>query len=149
MKLAGGLLGAWRASPRWLRLLTFALALLVGQAMYRAVFNSDERVPETVHTAAVVATDDHMHSKIMCQQFVAKQLKAPSTAKFESLGTVAAVKSIEEKFSHLPDTWDSAGYVDSQNEFGAMLRSSYHCTVQKTGPDKWRLLELTWLKGNF
>ncbi|MGM9428014.1 hypothetical protein [Hydrogenophaga sp. MI9] len=90
------------------------------------------------------ADDDHLNAKAICQKFVAKQLKAPATAKFEPVSSVAAQPAKDGP----ANTWESVGYVDSQNAFGAMLRSTYFCTVRKTGPDKWRLIELSWLKDN-
>lgn len=93
--------------------------------------------------ATAHASDDHISAKMMCQKFVAKSLKAPATARFSSMSETAAIPSNEAKFKHLPNAWDSAGYVDAQNSFGAMLRQEYFCTMQRTGPDKWRLLDLS------
>lgn len=63
-----------------------------------------------------------------CQNFVKQNLKAPTTAQFpganaEGVGTV------------LQDNgrWGVIGYVDSQNSFGAMIRSDYVCELSYNG----------------
>jgi hypothetical protein len=54
----------------------------------------------------------------VAQKFVEKSLKAPSTAKFPSL-----IKSSVKKTSS--DSYTVISYVDSQNGFGAMIRTNY------------------------
>ena len=90
---------------------------------------------------------DYADSKTICQQFVADTLKAPATARFEPTDTVMAAINPDKKYRHLSFVWDTMGYVDSQNSFGALIRSKYICTVQRTGPDDWRLLNIMWVKG--
>ncbi|MDQ1206604.1 hypothetical protein [Microbacterium sp. SORGH_AS_0862] len=51
-----------------------------------------------------------------CEAQIESQLKAPSTAKFNSEATGSG-------------TWTVTGTVDAENSFGAMIRSSYQCTV--------------------
>lgn len=90
--------------------------------------------------------DDHFEAKKVCQNFAFKQLKAPSTSKFESLDTVAAVLSTNKKWKKLKNVWESGGWVDSQNSYGAMLRTEYMCTVQKVSVGNWKLLDMYWFK---
>lgn len=89
---------------------------------------------------------DHLDAKHVCQKFVLKQLIAPATAQFEPLETVAAVPSKDKKWEKMKDVWDSMGWVDSQNSFGALIRSEYMCAIQKTPDGRWKLLDLNWLK---
>lgn len=51
-----------------------------------------------------------------CEAAIKEKLKAPSTAEFESTATGGG-------------TWTVVGTVDAENSFGAMLRSSYQCSV--------------------
>lgn len=51
-----------------------------------------------------------------CEAQIESQLKAPSTAKFNSDATGSG-------------TWTVTGTVDAENSFGAMIRSEYQCTV--------------------
>jgi hypothetical protein len=66
-----------------------------------------------------------------CQQFVTQKLKAPATAHFPSF---------EERF-----VTDGAGvfsvysHVDSQNSFGAQIRTTYRCDVSTDNGEHWNL----------
>jgi hypothetical protein len=71
---------------------------------------------------------------LICQQFVKDRLRSPSTAKFADLNDVKAFKEAGH-FTVL-------GYGDSQNGFGAQVRTRYTCSVEPTTGDKWRLLSL-------
>lgn len=55
-----------------------------------------------------------------CETRVEEQLKAPATAEFDS----------EAKGG---GPWQVTGTVDSENGFGAMIRSTYQCTVTING----------------
>jgi hypothetical protein len=71
-----------------------------------------------------------------CKHFVKAQLKAPSTAKFPSVDS-ATIGGTNGQYVE-------ASYVDSDNSFGASLRSSFVCTVHKTSSG-WVLDSLTGL----
>ncbi len=53
--------------------------------------------------------------------FVTRQLKAPATAKFDD--ATANVKKLNDT------TFTIVSFVDSENSFGALLRSNYFCTI--------------------
>lgn len=59
-------------------------------------------------------------AEVSCEQRVKEQLKSPSSADFDGT-TARAVTETEYAVS---------GTVDSENGFGAMLRSEFTCTVQ-------------------
>ena len=65
------------------------------------------------------SSDRTLEAKSMCETFVKRQLKAPATAKFsdESAAKVSATE------------YTSGGSVDSENSFGALLRSTYVCDM--------------------
>jgi hypothetical protein len=69
-----------------------------------------------------------------CKRAVASELKAPATADFS--GPFSS--TITE---HSDGTYDVVGYVDSENSFGANIRSDWTCTVRSTG-DNWDLVDL-------
>ncbi len=73
-----------------------------------------------------------------CEDFVKDRLKSPSTAKFPSEHT--RIRIFDDKS---PDnkSLEVEGDVDAQNEFGAILRRHYFCTVHKDG-SSWELLDL-------
>jgi hypothetical protein len=68
-----------------------------------------------------------------CKRAVESTLKAPSTADFSG--------PLHSDITADGDTYKVAGYVDSENSFGASLRSNFTCTVRDTGGD-WELVDL-------
>jgi hypothetical protein len=68
----------------------------------------------------------------MSQEFVKKQLTAPATAKFPRYeeSFVEDLGSIEHRFR-------VTAYVDSQNSFGALLRTNYTCIVKSFDAKTW------------
>lgn len=77
-----------------------------------------------------------------CQQFVERRLKSPGSAKYPAMTSDAV------KITRGPNgrrTFDS--YVDSENGFGALLRSTYLCTVEPgANPDEWHEIAVTVLE---
>ena len=75
-----------------------------------------------------VDKQDGIMAEIMCEEFVKKRLKAPTTAEFSN----------QEHRDIGKQRWDVTGSVDSQNGFGAMIRGSYRCDLRYLGDDQWR-----------
>jgi hypothetical protein len=78
---------------------------------------------------------DEIDAFVMSQTFVKKELVSPSSAKFPWFDK-SMVTQVDE------DTWIINSYVDSQNKFGAMLRTNYIAKIKYLGNDKWGLLDL-------
>lgn len=80
----------------------------------------------------------------VCKKFVSHQLKSPSTAKyrnyFEDDGEVIVSGSGAGPYI-------VRSTVDSQNSFGALIRSSFTCTVRNTGGVNWQLVNLDFIDG--
>lgn len=75
---------------------------------------------------------------VMSQQYVRARLKAPSTAKFPS-------GSRDYQTQYMGDCKHRVvAYVDSQNSFGAMIRTPYYAEMQyiRNSGNQWRLLDL-------
>lgn len=79
--------------------------------------------------------DNSIMAYIMMQHFVKRRLKAPSTAKFEGLWSGREVTKDSTEYS-------TYSYVDAQNGYGAMLRTSFTCTVKQVSEDDWHLVSL-------
>lgn len=62
---------------------------------------------------------DQYDAKVMCRTFVERQLKSPSTAEY----------SDETAANTGTRTWTVTGNVDSQNSFGAQVRSVFRCEM--------------------
>lgn len=80
------------------------------------------------------AGGDEVGAQVVCEDFVTDRLKSPATAEFTDAVAVPTTNA---------DEFEVTGNVDSENGFGAMLRSSYTCTVVNTGGDNWRLVDLS------
>lgn len=70
-------------------------------------------------SSSTAPSDRSLEAKSICETFVKKQLKAPATAKF-SEESAAKVSDVE---------YTAGGSVDSQNSFGALLRSTFACDL--------------------
>lgn len=98
--------------------------VMVGLVLFLVVTTSEEPSPER-------AEERVKHDAwFTCQGFVKDRLKAPSTAEFCRYQD-AQVAVDGEKYRVV-------GCVDSQNSFGANIRSSFMCEVRASG-DKWLL----------
>lgn len=61
-----------------------------------------------------------------CERYVSRSLKSPSSAKFAPHHELVIL-------GQDAGPWTVVGWVDSQNSFGAMLRSRYICEVEFSG----------------
>jgi hypothetical protein len=71
-------------------------------------------------------------AEAICETFVKERLRAPATAEFSG----AAVDVVNR------DEYLVVGTVDSENGFGALVRTDYECTVRAAGLNKWTLVDL-------
>lgn len=67
-------------------------------------------------------TEDSFSAERACNNFVQDRLKSPSTAHFNA-----------DTSTKSGDTWTVSGSVDSENGFGANLRSTFTCTMTVSG----------------
>lgn len=72
-------------------------------------------------------------AEVMCEEFVKERLKSPASAEFSDTRSIS---------TGTPDEYEVTGSVDSENGFGAMLRSSYECTIRDNGDDTWTLIAI-------
>ena len=78
--------------------------------------------------------DDHIYASIMIQEFVKERLKSPTTARFpKELPRITVMGN---------QVYQTLSYVDSQNGFGAIVRTRYSCTIKQAAKDKWKLTQL-------
>jgi len=75
------------------------------------------------------STENRDDATRACQEkFVPDRLKAPATAKFSNVTTTATAAG----------GYTVVGSVDSENGFGALIRSTFTCSVHSSG-DQWVL----------
>ena len=86
---------------------------------------------------------DRIEAWVMAQDFVQSQLKAPATAKFSSNPwLIDGGACIDYK----DGSYYIRAYVDSQNNYGAMIRTWFSIVVTHIGGGKWKASDLHWLK---
>jgi hypothetical protein len=76
-----------------------------------------------------VKANDKILALIMSHDFVKQLLKAPSTAEFSN--NESHVTSISTTLGH--EVYDVRSYVDSENSYGAKLRTWYTCRIKFDG----------------
>lgn len=104
---------------RWWFIVAFMLAAVLVGAGVGAVLNGGGAKP---------GSGGGVMAERACKDYVKDRLKAPGTARFSAAshtGTGAA--------------YTVRGLVDSENSFGASLRSTYTCTVVDQGSLGWHL----------
>ncbi len=74
---------------------------------------------------------------VMTHGFVSDRLTSPGTAKFPSFTSRHVSVTYLEDNRYLVEA-----YVDSQNAFGGIVRSSYLAEMLYLGDDRWRLNSL-------
>lgn len=105
-----------RGGKRWAIGIGVAIAIIVGLFVWRG--SNSEASSEELRDDATRA----------CQEeFIPKRLKAPATAEFSNVSVAVT-----------GETYTVAGAVDSQNGFGALVRSSFSCTMHANG-ETWVL----------
>jgi hypothetical protein len=105
------------------------MLIIIGSIIY-SCSTSDAKGSDSTDTDT---SDQSGMAELMCEDFVTDRLKAPSTADFPGADSVVPAG---------PDMWTVSASVDSENGFGAMIRTDYLCTVQDSGNDKWLLKSL-------
>ena len=92
---------------------------------------------------------DQMHDEkiaawVTAQVFVERSLKSPGTAKYGSSWDGTYQDPDERVAKTGPDTYRVSGWVDSQNSFGALIRSQFVCSLKHEGGDDgtWTCLDL-------
>ena len=82
---------------------------------------------------------DKIGAKVMAQQFLEDRLKSPATADYPWAKTDDTVTELSD------NKYRYRSYVDSENSFGANVRTNFEIVVQYVGDDKWKLISIdTW-----
>jgi len=80
--------------------------------------------------------DNTTMAYVMMQNFVKEQLKSPDSAKFEWI-TEPDCKITKEGLDYAVSSW-----VDSQNSFGAMVRTRFSGVIRQVDEKNWELIAL-------
>lgn len=82
-----------------------------------------------------VKGEDKIGAYTMAEHFVKKKLKSPKTAEF-------AGYSSSTVFHNGDGVYTVRSYVDSENSFGATIRTKFTAKVRENGDETWSLLSL-------
>jgi hypothetical protein len=80
--------------------------------------------------------DNKTMAYVMMQDFVKDRLRSPGSAKFEWI-TEPACTIEKDGFEYRISSW-----VDSQNDFGALLRTRFSGVVRQVDKENWELVSL-------
>ncbi|MDR0387252.1 MAG: hypothetical protein LBH57_04375 [Treponema sp.] len=86
------------------------------------------------------AKDNTTMAYTMMQEFVKERLTSPSSAKFEWI-TEPGCKIIKDGFDYAVSSW-----VNSQNGFGAVVRTRFSGVIRQIDKDNWELQSLDFLE---
>ncbi len=76
--------------------------------------------------------DNSVKAWVFTQMYVEQNLKSPGSAKFPL--------DYREYVQKNGTTYTVNSYVDSQNSFGAMIRTHFSATVKETDEDNWEMI---------
>ena len=99
------------------------------------VMNTDPTVQDP---NAWKTRDNSGMAYVMMGNFVKKNLKAPRTAKFPGVWG----GKLDHVTSHSDQTYRISSYVDSQNGFGALIRTKFVGTIKQISDNGWNLISL-------
>jgi len=121
--------------PAWVTAIAVAVVLGGGIWAYR----SCSSITDSPEARKAAAREQRHGSKgmawIMAQDFVKKRLVSPGSADFGGMFE----QSYEDCVTDLGQgQYTVNGWVDSQNRFGAKLRSHFTCRLRYVGNDKWQ-----------
>lgn len=119
-----------------LTIIIILLVLAIGVKMCPGSFSRAAPKPVKAQTAPKkpVAPDYKIEATVFAEEEVTKLLVSPSTADFPWFDK--EVRDLGKgKYAVI-------SYVDSQNKFGAIIRTHYIATVQRSPNGKWKLVDL-------
>lgn len=114
----------WMDSHRWVVILLIFLVVPLAALLVSLV-------PSSSGGGADAAEGDRYGAFTVCQDQVSAQLRSPSTADFASI--------VESNVNGSRGIWHVSSYVDAQNGFGAMIRTSWTCTAIHQSGDRYKV----------
>jgi hypothetical protein len=123
--------------PQKMSMLVKVLLIIIGSSFFISVFAGITSGPSSSVPSAPkepTASELKLSAQVYSETFIRRLLKAPSTAKF-----------CHETVTDLGDNrWKVTSCVDSENSYGAMLRSNWSVTLAYLGGDtdigsNWKL----------
>lgn len=143
-KLLRVIKGIWKTINKTKLIIIIVLGIFIVIIFRHNFIISRSTAINTYSPQQPVQIDYASEAKWACREFVVDHLKAPSTAKFPNYNNFTAEK-INNKETKAKGyiVYSVYGDVDSQNSFGAMLRSRFMCEVIKnSSANTWHLVRI-------
>lgn len=86
------------------------------------------------------AENQQSHAWSVCKQFVEDHLRSPKSAEFGRFTDATIQRLPDDNYERRPFRVTSS--VDSQNAFGALIRTRFTCTVKPGSGKNWQLVDL-------
>jgi len=100
-----------------------SLLIIIGSVFFIVMFNSNSTSPDTIG------------AYVFSQQVIKNLLKSPRSAIFATYN--------ESRVSYLTNKkYGVRSYVDSQNSFGALLRTYFTVIVEEKGKNNWEVIDI-------
>lgn len=109
-----------------------AMAAVMVMGIYHSGASSNRK---TSQKEAPKPEHSEVAARVFCQYVVKNSLRSPATAKFAGYRETAAQHRGGGEYEVI-------SHVDSQNGFGALIRTKYYCHVQFDGKGSWDLIDL-------
>lgn len=121
--------------PLWHKAVVVMCLIIIPWSGYEYFFGLGAEQRRQAALRKVFRPQDHSISAFVhCKRLVLDRLKSPASADFPTF---------DYKAWDLGDnTYVVKSYVDSQNGFGAKVRTDWHCKVQNLGGGSWYDLEV-------
>ena len=116
------------------------LAGLLGLIVLMIIIGSSSHSSSTSSTATTQNGHSNIEVCVEAQHLIGQFLKSPSTAKFPTCNDTTITKVSDDKYT-------VSAYVDSQNSYGAMLRSDWSLTYHYTNGGANTQLDLVTIDG--
>lgn len=125
----------------WIPVGMFALLILATLLDPDAIQDAREKREQREREAANERENpDRVAAWVMAQEFINRKLKAPATADYGSQNPEEVVTKIGDKAFRV------VAWVDSENAFGAKIRTDFVCELHYAGNDKWELDRLDFVE---
>lgn len=106
-------------------------------------YRSDDALPPPDYVPPrEVKDEDKSKAYFLCTELIKNRLKTPSVAKFNTFANLQP----DESVSYEGGYYKVIGTVDSQNSYGAMLRSKFYCSLYKDAAGNWHTKDAEVLK---
>lgn len=118
-----------------LKFIIMFIVLIAGAYIF--IFDSDSK-EERFQEETSTQTSTRPRAGIpyaFAKTIVKERLVSPKTAEFMPISQAHCVQLPDQK------TWKITSFVDSQNKFGATVRTKWYVKIMDTG-DSWKLLDI-------